>query len=187
MSTIVAVEKDGKVAVASDGGTGAGDTRCVNARRPSKVRRVGKAILGVAGYSVYQNILDDYLNAREPPALTDEKSIFTFFLQLWRELHSRYHFVNDQWDEGSVCPFSDLGAEFLVVDACGIFRVKEILSVTQFERFCAIGSGAPHAEGALSVLYDTENTVHAMALTAVQVAIAFDRSSGGDVDVFELA
>ena len=162
-----------------------GDTRTVNAVPRPKVRQAGGILLGAVGLSVHQNILNDYLASTEIPVIRDERDILKFFLDFWRALHSRYHFVDDQHEEDSKTPFADLEGEFVIVSRSGLYVVGQILSVTRYERFCAIGSGAPHAEGAMSVLYDTDAPIHDMARTAVETAILFDTASGGDVHVLD--
>ena len=82
-------------------------------------------------------------------------------------------------------PFADLGSEFLVANPYGLFVVKEILSITRFERYCAIGSGAPHAEGALEAMYDAGRGASELATRAVEIASEFDRGSGGKVETVE--
>lgn len=117
----------------------------------------------------------------------DERSILDFFVRFWRDLHNQYHFVDDQSDSEAPSPFADLATEFLIANPHGIFRVKEVLSVSRFERFCAIGSGAPHAEGALQILYEQEESAKAIAEKAVRVALEFDAASGGEVAVLDVA
>jgi len=186
MSTIVAVEKNGHAAVACDTMFAVGSIRSVNAAR-TKALRVGESVIAVAGFSVYFNILEHYFAESDTvPALQDEIAVFDFFLHFWRVLHDRYTYVNDQSDSGHPSPFADLDAEFLVVNPAGIFEVKEILSVSQHKRFCAIGSGNEHAEGALQILYDGDRSVSDIAKQAVLVAMEFDRASGGTVETYEI-
>jgi len=185
MSTIVAVEKKRAVAIAWDSMFATGSVYSPNCVSPSKVVRLGNSFIGVAGFTVYATILGDY-QAKRKAELGDESAILRFFVQFWRDLQSRYHLVNSQSDSSNPSPFADLDAEFLVVNPRGIFRVKEILSVSRFERFCAIGSGSEYAEGALSVLYDSDLPAAALAKRAVEVALQFDRASGGTVLAEEL-
>ncbi len=187
MSTIVAVEKNGRTAVAWDTMTTVGSLRVTNCLDRTKVHRIGRSLVGVAGLSIYGNVLEHYFATKRAPALKDATAIFDFFIKFWRDLRERYPFVNDQWDDEDPTPFADLDAEFIVANRYGIFGVKEILSVSQFERFCAIGSGASHAEGALEVLYDQKGSAAEIAMRAVEVAISFDCKSGAPVEVAEVA
>lgn len=187
MSTLVAVHKNRRIALACDTMNSVGYTRCVHATGPPKVITSGSLLIGCAGFTVYRNALDHYLASKRTPKLDNERMVFQFFVQFWRDLHSKYHFVNDQSDSEADSPFADLDAEFLVVNPDGIFRVKEILSVSRFEKFCAIGSGAPHAEGALHILYERDLTAREIAETAVQAALVFNAKSGGPVQVVDMA
>ena len=186
MSTIVAVEKNGRTAIAWDSMTTVGSLRVTNCLDRTKVHRIGSSLLGVAGLSIYGNVLEHYFAAKRAPSLKDANTIFDFFIKFWRDLRDRYPFVNDQWDDEDPTPFADLDAEFIVANRHGIFGVKEILSVSRFERFCAIGSGASHAEGALEVLYDQPGTAAEIAARSVEVAITYDCKSGAPIDVAEV-
>jgi len=148
---------------------------------------VGASWLGSTGFSVYKNVLDHYLAGRRVPAFKDERTVLDFFVRFWRALHDDYHFVNDQARTDDPSPFADLDAEFLLVNRYGIFQVQDILGVTRYERYCAIGSGASHAEGALEVLMQQDGTAAETATRAVQVAMKFDRATGGEIIVYEAA
>lgn len=185
MSTIVAVEKYGHTVLACDTLTSCGSMACVNSAGLPKVTRVGTSFIGSTGFSVYKNVLDHYLAGRRAPTLKDERAVLDFFVRFWRALHEDYHFVNDQARSDDPSPFADLDAEFLVVNRYGIFQVQDILGVTRYERYCAIGSGASHAEGALEVLMAQETTAHETAREGVRVAMKFDRATGGETVLYE--
>lgn len=188
MSTIIAVEKAGQVVVAWDSGRHCHDTRLVHTLGPPKVLAVRDSYIGTAGFTVYYSLLDDYIaGLKRTPALSDERAILRFFVDFSRALRSDYHFVNDEWDEDNPSPFADLGNEFLVVNAHGLFVVREILSVTRFARFCVIGSGAPHAEGALQALYELDLDAREIARRAMDVAIMLDLKSAGPYEIREIA
>ena len=187
MSIIVAVQKNGRLAIAWDTMSSFGSTRCVNQAGPPKVLRAGASFVGSAGFTVYRNLLDHYLALKKTPTLKDERSVFEFFVQFWREMHTQYHFVDDQPNSDDPSPFADLDAEFLVVNRYGIFCVQQILSVSRYERFCAIGSGASHAEGALQVLYQGDADAREIAESAVHVVLEFDAASGGAIEALDVA
>ena len=94
--------------------------------------------------------------------------------------------MNDQSREDDSSPFAELDNEFLVVNRYGIFQVEDILGVTRYERYCAIGSGASRAEGALEVLMRQDMSAGDVAAEAIRVAMKFDRASGGDVIVHDV-
>ncbi len=186
MSTIVAVEKDRRTVIASDTLTTSGPMACVNSLGLPKVTRVGTSLVGSTGFSVYKNVLDHYLSGKRAPSLKDERAILDFFIRFWKALHEHYHFVNDQSREDDSSPFAELDNEFLVVNRYGIFQVEDILGVTRYERYCAIGSGASRAEGALEVLMGQDISAGEIAAEAIRVAMKFDRASGGDVIVHDV-
>lgn len=186
MSIIVAVRKSGRTVVAADSLNVFGQERIpTDNARATKVRRVGGALLGLTGWSVYANILDDLLTGRETPPLGDEREIFAFFLVLWSELKERYPFVNDQ-AHNKDSPFCDLDASFLVVNERGIYKVSPDASVCCFDKYYAIGSGGVYALGALHQIYDAVADPAELARRGVETAIEFDIYCGGPIDVVEI-
>jgi ATP-dependent HslUV protease subunit HslV len=183
VSIAVAVKSHGKVVIAADSKRtfGPGAVTAANLK-DCKVRRVGNAYLAATGWGVYSNILDDYLARKRKLSLGDSRSIFEFFRVFWTDLHKRYAFVNDQSGDTD-SPFGDLDASFLVVNARGIFSVACDMSVTEFEQYYAIGSGAPYALGALHALYDPKADPEQPARAAVRAASDLDIYCGGDIEL----
>lgn len=188
MSVVVAVRKGGTIAMAADTQTSFGDVRVpVDNLRARKISAVGDAWLGKTGWGLYDNILMEFLRGKERPSLSDDRGIYRFFLQLWRELHDKYGFVNDQCREKD-SPFGDLDAAFLVVNRRGIYHVASDMSVTTFAKYYAIGAGNDFALGALHALYDDPRYDAAtLARRAVETANAFKLYCGGEVDVVTVA
>ena len=162
MSIAVAVRSGGRIALATDSQTSLGAERvppenCADA----KYRRIGSAYLAATGWTLYSNILEDFLRRRRAvPRLSDEMRIFAFFNELWHVLHEDYSFVKDQAgerenDDGG-SPFGSLDSSFMVVSSKGIFSVSTDLAVARFERYFAIGSGSNYAVGAMHALYDSD-------------------------------
>jgi hypothetical protein len=150
-----------------------------------KIRKVGPAYLAITGWGLYSNILDDYLRTRRNVRLADQTSIFAFFRVFWKELHERYSFVSDQRHDDE-SPFGDLDASFLIANQNGIFSVACDMSVTQFEQYYAIGSGAPYGLGAMHALYREDADPEPIARKGVDAAIALDLYCGGAVTTFEV-
>jgi ATP-dependent HslUV protease subunit HslV len=186
MSIAVAVQKGKKTVVAADTLSSFGDQRIAGENLvTSKVRRVGSALVATTGWAVYENILADFLEGKRAPALRDEASIFAFFMKLWKALHERYPFVNDQSEERDT-PFGDLAASFLIANRSGIYKVSSDTSVCRFRQYYAIGCGADYALGALHVLYGERGSARDVARRAVEASIAFDVHCGGEIELFEL-
>ncbi len=186
MSIVVAVFKAGRTAMAADTRSNFGaEILPPDNQTTRKIRRVGGALLGRSGWGVYDNILGDLLEQREPPELDSAPQVFRFFNELWKVLHSRYAFVNNQAKRKD-SPFGDLGGSFLVAGPGGIHYVAPNLGVTRFEKYYAIGSGAHYSLGAIHRSYDRDEDAASLARAAVETAIAFNVNCGGPVDLLEV-
>lgn len=183
MSIVVAVQKDGLVALAADSLSTFGSFRVTGENhRAQKIRAVGDAWLAATGWGLYEDIIEDFLSHHRKLSLSDKPSIFGFFLTLWEDLHKRYPFVNDQCDKRDDTPFGDLDASFLVANAGGIYAVASDMSITKFHQYYAIGSGGNFALGALHVLYGQGLSAEEIARRSVETAIAFNVDCGGEVE-----
>jgi ATP-dependent HslUV protease subunit HslV len=186
MSIAVAVRTGNDIVLATDSKrTFGGNAVSESNLRDVKLRRVGDAYLATTGWGVYANILDDYLRITKNPRLSDSRQIFTFFRGFWKALHQRYAFVNDQCTE-SDSPFGDLDASFLIVSKSGIFYVACDMSVTEFQQYYAVGSGATYALGAMHALYTPSGRAEAIARKAVAAASSLDIYCGGEVNLVTL-
>jgi ATP-dependent HslUV protease, peptidase subunit HslV len=186
MSIAVAVKTNGRIVIACDSKRTFGSGEVPESNLVDvKIRKVGNAYLAITGWGLYTNIIDDYLRARRPPRLSDQAGIFAFFRVFWKDLHERYSFVSDQRHDDE-SPFGDLDASFLIANQNGIFSVACDMSVTRFEQYYAIGSGAPYSLGALHALYDEHGDALAIARTAVESAIGLDLYCGGAVTAYEI-
>lgn len=180
MSIAVAVKSRGRIVLATDTKRTFGSGAVPESNlRDVKLRKVGASYIASTGWGIYGNILDDYLAHRKRARLTDSQQIFGFFRVFWRDLHERYSFVSDQRDDES--PFGDLDASFLVVSARGIFSVACDMSVTSFDQYYAIGSGAPYALGAIHALYRPTASASQIARSACEAAMALDIYCGGEI------
>ncbi len=183
MSIVVAVQKDRKLAMAADSlqcygsmGIPAGNSLDV------KIRKIGSAWLGATGWSLYENILDDFVKRQKNLSLTNRQNIFAFFMKLWKDLHKSYSFVNDQCDDTN-SPFGDLDSSFLIMNSGGIFHVAGDMGISKFEKYHAVGSGHVFAMGALYALYDSDLDAEGLARKGVEAACAFDVNCGGEIQV----
>jgi ATP-dependent HslUV protease, peptidase subunit HslV len=186
MSIAVAVRTANQIVLATDSKrTFGGGAVPVDNLRDVKIRRVGGAYIATTGWGVYTNILEDYLRGSRQHRLVDASSIFAFFRNFWKALHQRYAFVNDQCSE-SDSPFGDLDASFLIAAPSGIFYVACDMSVTEFEQYYAVGSGAGYALGAMHALYNPKSDGEAVARKAVAAASSLDIYCGGEVNLVKL-
>lgn len=190
MSIVVAVCKNDKVAIAADTMHLTGSRREYpdNLIHSSKLRRIGRSVLGGVGWSVYDNILDHYLRRqRNRPSLKNEDAIFDFFLKFWKHMRDKYQLVNDQPDKDARSPFVDIDSQFLIANRSGIFAVNGELAVSRYVRYVAVGSGSHYAYGALHAIYDSRRSAAQVASRAVQAASHFDDSCGGETELIELS
>jgi ATP-dependent protease HslVU (ClpYQ) peptidase subunit len=186
MSIVVAVRKRGRTCMASDSQNNFGANHVpADNGRVVKVRQVGDSLLGTTGWGIYENILDDMLRSGTEPQLDSRERVFEFFLGLWKALHERYPFVNDQLEKDE-SPFGNVDASFLVASPSAIFYVASDLSVTPLEKYFAIGSGADFALGALYNLYAQELSALEIAVRCVETASAFNMYCGGETQSFLL-
>ena len=185
MSIVVAVRKDGHTVMAADRQTSFGaEVVPPGNQESSKIRRLGPTLLGRAGWSVYENILDHWLADRNPPEIRGSADVFLFFKELWKALHDGYAFVNDQ-ARGKDSPFGDLGGSFLLTAESGIYHVSPNMGVSEFRQYYAIGSGADYALGALYARYDGDDDAEALARLGVDAGCAFNVHCGGGVEILE--
>jgi ATP-dependent protease HslVU (ClpYQ) peptidase subunit len=186
MSIVVGVRKQGQTWVAADTQSSFGSNRVpIENGGVTKLRRIGRAVVGTTGWGIYENILDDFLAEGKHPPLGARGEIFTFFLELWKALHEHYPFVNDQ-SERDDSPFGNLDASFLVANPSGLYYVASDLSVTPFQQYCAVGSGADFSMGAAYVLYPTELGADEIARRCVETASSFNLYCGGPVELLEV-
>jgi len=183
MSVAAAVRKRRTIAIAADTQENFGDRKMLRGHHhASKILRVGSSYVAQSGWGIYENILGDHLAKSPTPRLRNEREIFMFFNRFWRELRRKYSYVNDQPDEDDKTPFAELDATFLIVNASGIFHVSGNMSVTAFDRYYAIGSGASYALGAMHALYETDLLADEISRRACTAATEFDIYCGGELD-----
>ncbi|MFQ5652721.1 MAG: hypothetical protein ACE5IY_22540 [bacterium] len=186
MSIVVAIKKNLQIVLASDSQTNFG-AQVVTTDNLStvKIRAVGDSFLASTGWSLYDNILDDFLAGKETIRLPDKHAIFSFFMKLWKEMRENYSLVNEQCSDDD-SPFGDLDASFLLANANGIFHVSSDMSVTEFKKYYAIGSGAEYGLGALFTLYESDLEAEAIACKAIDAARAFNLYCGGEIQVTKI-
>lgn len=186
MTAIVAVRKGKKSVIASDSMTSFGSRRVPEANHSSvKIRKIGKAYVALSGFTLYKNILDDYLKDRKVVKLNDKASIYRFILKFWKEIKENYSYVNNQ-SGSKYHPFADLSSSFLILNKNGIFTVDSNMTVTRFKQYYAIGSGSSYCLGALNALYDSDLSAKQIAKKAIAASIAHDAGCGGSIKIKEL-
>ncbi len=186
MTAIVAVRKGKKAVIASDSLTTFGGQHVSQENYSSvKIRKIGNSYVAMSGYSVYKNILDEYLKDRKAVKLNTKKEIYRFVLKFWKEMKDNYAFVNNQSNSKSH-PFADLNSRFMVLNKRGIFTISGNMTVTRFKQYYAIGSGAEYCLGVVHALYDSDLSARAIAKKAIDASVTFDPWCGGKIRIKEL-
>ncbi|VAX01811.1 hypothetical protein MNBD_GAMMA22-157 [hydrothermal vent metagenome] len=181
MSIVVAVKKGDQTAIVADSQVSFGSMSFPGSNlKVEKIRKIGASYFASTGWGLYDDIIENYLIDKPDIELLSKQAIFEFFLGLWKALHDKYNFVNDQSDSDHDSPFGDLDATFLVVNKAGIYMIDSDMSITQFEQYYAIGSGCDYSLGVVHTLYDENLDATEIAKRAVATAIAFDTKCGGD-------
>lgn len=187
MSVAVAIQKNNHIVIASDSQDNFGSNRVAFDNYSSKkIITVGNSYIATTGWGIYEDILDDYLTVKHALALDSKQEIFSFFMNFWKDLHEKYSFVKDQTDEEDDSPFGGLDATFLIANPSGIFYVSANMSVTKFEKYFAIGSGADFSLGTIHALYDLEYSAEEIARKAIEAAITFNIYCGGKIELFHI-
>jgi ATP-dependent protease HslVU (ClpYQ) peptidase subunit len=185
MSVAVAIHKHHQIVIASDTQDNFGSNKMPFDNYSSrKITRIGNSYVATTGWGIYEDILEDYLTAEPDISLNSKQEIFSFFMGFWKDLHEKYSFVKDQTEEEEDSPFGGLDATFLIVNPYGVFYVSSNMSVTKFEKYFAIGSGADFSLGTIYALYDLEYTAAEIARKAIEAAMKFNIYCGGEIELF---
>lgn len=177
MTTVVAVKKHGRVAIAADTLARYGSTRESSdyIANSDKLLRVGRAWLCPTGPASAQLVLRSYFqNPEHPRAFDSIDDIFETLRHMQASLKEDY-FLNPKEDEGD--PFDSMQMEIMIASRGGIFGAYPLRSIQEYTRFYAFGSGATYALGAMHALYDELSSVEVIARRAIEAAATFDDST----------
>ena len=182
MSTVVAVKKNGFIAIAADTLSSMGSLKLSASyqKNAGKILQIGGSFVGLTGYAVHQQVLEHaFRSAGEPPAFSNVPEIFNLLLVLHQRLRQEY-FLNPRGDEHD--PYESTQMNMLIANQYGIFGVGSLRTVTEYGRFWASGSGTEYALGAAHALYERPGDARNIAEAAVRAAIDFDSGSGAPVE-----
>ena len=182
MSTVVAVKKNGFVAIVADTLSSMGGMKlsATYQKNAGKILRLGGSCVGMTGYAVHQQVLEHVLrSAGESPRFSSAAEIFNVLLMLHKRLRQDY-FLNPRGDEQD--PYESTQMNLLIVNQFGIFGVGSLRTVTEYDRFWAAGSGMEYALGATHALYERPGDARTIAEAAVRAAIEFDSGTGAPVE-----
>ncbi|MBT8131259.1 MAG: MFS transporter [Gammaproteobacteria bacterium] len=187
MSIIVVVKKGGQAAIAADT-LQSDDSLLLRAHHVSnheKIMPCGDNYLGLAGWAAAQDIMESIIRHHpEQLDFSDRGKIFETMRRLHSIIKSDYHIdTNEEKDQ----PVESSQLSMLVANATGIFEVDSYRTVSEYQRFWALGSGRTLALGAMHAVYDQLDTAEAIACAGVEAACEFDDGCGLPLTVHTVA
>ncbi len=186
MTTIVAVQKGGVVAIGADTLTKFGGTfeRAEYIVNHSKINLWGENYFAHSGHASLGLVLSSYFAGQEKAdELTCAQDVFEFARTLHRALKEDY-FLNATEDVDD--PFESLQAHYLIANPHGIFGLYALRSVQQYSKFYAFGSGREFALGAMCAVYDGNYSAGEIARIGVESAAEFDDGTGLSAEIHTL-
>src|ERR1700745_69952 len=186
MTTLVAVRKNGEVAIAADSLTTFGDTRLTAEydRVFDKIVRYKDTYVGLCGSAAHQLVFESLLAQHKDLDFGSKIAIFETFRKLHPILKDQ-HFLNPKEEEDD--PYESTQIQALIANANGIFGVYSMREVFEYTQFWAVGSGREFALGAMYAQYRKLRTAVAIARAGIEAGATFDRNSGLPMTVYTLA
>ena len=183
MSIVVAVKKEGRIAIASDSQYSM-SSLIVDAKykvNHHKLYRSGKSWIGLVGWGALDNVFEHLIeNEQENLDLFGRAAIFKSLLSVHETLKEKYFLDTDEEDDQ---PVESNQMDGLIVNQSGMFGFSSYRSVNEYDRFWAIGSGREFALGAMFACYDENLPARKIAEKGVLGAIEFDDGCGLPVQV----
>jgi ATP-dependent protease HslVU (ClpYQ) peptidase subunit len=183
MTTIVAVKKNGQIAIASDALVTFGETRLPHGYEVNeKIFQVGDSYIGLAGSTAHFAVLADALRGLgEDCRLHGRMQVFSTFQKLHAVLKEKY-FLNPKEDDAD--PYESSQITAVIANPTGIYGVYSYREVFSFDKFWGIGSGRNFALGAMFASFDRARSARSVAEIGVRAGCEFDKSSALPMRVF---
>ncbi|TWT94828.1 ATP-dependent protease subunit HslV [Botrimarina colliarenosi] len=185
MSTIVAIRKKDRAVIAADTQVSEGSTLVSSEmlRSPTKIHAIGGGYMGIVGSVAHHRVIRslatekaDYFNFESADAL------FETLRRIHPILRDEYYLLTSEKDSDSQ-PYESNHMTGLVVSPAGVFSFDTYREVSEYHSFWAVGSGGDYALGALAAIYDSSESVEAVAEAAVTAACRFDSGSGLPIEL----
>jgi ATP-dependent protease HslVU (ClpYQ) peptidase subunit len=183
MTTIVAVRKNGIVAIAADTLTTFGNTRLPASMDSShdKILHLANSHVGICGSAAHHLVLANLLNKTPDVQLNSKEAIFETFRKLHPQLKEEC-FLNPKEDEED--PYESSQITALIVNATGLYGIFSMREVFEYTQYWAIGSGHEFALGAMLNAYARLDSAADIARAGVEAGIAFDKNSAAPVTLY---
>ena len=185
MTTIVAVRKNGYVAIAADTLTTFGNTRLHASQDAShdKILHIGDSFIGVCGSAAHHLVLSSLLAKTPEVKLNSKEAIFETFRKLHPILKEEC-FLNPKEDEED--PYESSQITALIANTSGIFAIYSMREVFEYTQYWAIGSGHEFALGAMHQAYTRCDNATDIARAGVETGIAFDKNSDAPITIYNV-
>ncbi|MDQ1363724.1 MAG: hypothetical protein QG652_1586 [Pseudomonadota bacterium] len=181
MSTIVAVQKNGKAVIAADSLTTFGDLRMGVPYDASsdKIQNYGHGTdagyFGIVGSAAHALVMESVLKDKKVKIdFSDRMAVFETFRKLHPVLKDKYFLKTKDEDDD---PYEATHIDALICNPNGIFGIYSLREVSQYARFWAIGSGSEYALGAMFALYDRLKSPEDIARAGVEAGCEFNTAS----------
>lgn len=183
MTTIVAVIKNGIVAIAADTLTTFGNTRLAAAMDSShdKILHLADSHIGVCGSAAHHLVLASLLTKMPDLQLNSKPEIFETFRKLHPVLKEEC-FLNPKEDEDD--PYESSQITALIANKSGLYGIYSMREVFEYTQFWAIGSGHEFALGAMHHAYSRHESAEEIARIGVEAGIAFDKNSAAPITLY---
>ena len=180
MTTLVAVKKNGTVAIAADSLTTFGDTRLGRQYKGEhdKILEINGSFIGLCGSSAHPLVISSLLPKLEDARLGSRMEVYETFRRLHPILKEQ-GYLNPKEDEDD--PYESSQITALIVNNTGIYGVYSYREVFDYDRFWGIGSGRNFALGAMFAAYDRCKTAADVAKIGVEAGAEFDTATQGPI------
>ncbi len=185
MTTIVAVKKNGVIAIAADTLTTFGNTRLPASMDSShdKILHLANSHIGVCGSAAHHLVLASLLSKTPDLQLNSKAAIFETFRKLHPVLKEEC-FLNPKEDEDD--PYESSQITALIANSSGLYGIYSMREVFEYTQFWAIGSGHEFALGAMQHAYSRYDSAEEIALAGVEAGIAFDKNSAAPITLYKV-
>jgi len=179
MTTIVAVKKNGSVAIAADTLTMWGSMKesAEHIVNHEKILKFQDNYLAFTGSASFKLVVEHWLNKQKrKPKFDSIENIFGSWLSFHKHLKDDY-FLRPEDDDAD--EFETSRMNVLIANTKGIFSVGVLRTVNEYSRFTAFGSGCDFAVGAMRAIYEDETkSAEDIAKIGIEVAAEFDDGTG---------
>ena len=185
MTTLVAVRKNGEVAIAADSLTTFGDTRlsATYDQTYDKIVQYRGTYVGLCGSAAHQLVFENLLAKHDDLDFSNKGAIFETFRKLHPILKEN-HFLNPREEEDD--PYESTQITALIANEHGIFGVYSMREVFEYTQYWAVGSGREFALGAMYAQYGRLKSAAAVARMGIEAGATFDKNSGLPMTLYTL-